>query len=52
MRVLGDRVVGVLWLCVDFIFVTENLASRVRDVTVDMQTQASDHQPVLIEMAD
>lgn len=38
--------------CSDFIFVTENLASRVCAVTVDMQTQASDHQPVLIEMAD
>ncbi len=35
----------------DFIFVTEDLAPRVRDVVVDGKTQASDHQPVLIELA-
>src|SRR5882724_9743024 len=35
--------------CCDFVFVTEDLASRVRKVTVDAQTQASDHQPLLIE---
>ncbi len=38
--------------CCDFIFVTDDLASRVRAVAVDTQTQASDHQPVLIELAD
>ncbi len=38
--------------CCDFIFVTDDLASRVRTVAVDTQTQASDHQPVLIELAD
>jgi len=38
--------------CCDFIFVTDDLASRVRVVAVDTQTQASDHQPVLIELAD
>jgi endonuclease/exonuclease/phosphatase family metal-dependent hydrolase len=38
--------------CCDFIFVTADLAARVRDVTIDAQTQASDHQPVLIELAD
>jgi endonuclease/exonuclease/phosphatase family metal-dependent hydrolase len=35
----------------DFIFVSADLASRVREVRVDQQTQASDHQPVLIELA-
>ncbi len=38
--------------CRDFIFVTEDLAPRIRRVEVDGQTDASDHQPVLIEIAD
>ncbi|MBI3528159.1 MAG: endonuclease/exonuclease/phosphatase family protein [Betaproteobacteria bacterium] len=38
--------------CCDFIFVTADLAERVRDVAINAQTQASDHQPVLIEIAD
>ncbi len=38
--------------CCDFIFVSADLAPRVRSVQVDSQTQASDHQPVLIELAD
>lgn len=33
----------------DFIFVSEGLKSRVRSVRVDQQTQASDHQPVIVE---
>ena len=37
--------------CCDFICVTEDLAPRVRRVEVDLQTAASDHQPVLIELA-
>ena len=36
--------------CCDFIFVSENLKSRVRDVTVDTQLQASDHQPVVLTL--
>ncbi|HVV40673.1 MAG TPA: endonuclease/exonuclease/phosphatase family protein [Nitrobacter sp.] len=38
--------------CRDFIFVTEDLGSRVRRVEVDGITDASDHQPILIELAD
>ena len=38
--------------CRDFIFVTEDIASRVRRVEVNTTTDASDHQPVLIELAD
>jgi endonuclease/exonuclease/phosphatase family metal-dependent hydrolase len=38
--------------CRDFVFVTEDLAGRVRQVAVDVATAASDHQPVLIEIAD
>ena len=34
----------------DFIFVGGGLDARVRDVTVDQKTQASDHQPVTITL--
>ena len=36
--------------CCDFVFVTENLAPRLKSVRVDVQTQDSDHQPVAIEL--
>jgi endonuclease/exonuclease/phosphatase family metal-dependent hydrolase len=38
--------------CRDFIFVTEDIAGRISRVEVDQNTDASDHQPVLIELAD
>ncbi len=38
--------------CCDFLFVSESLAPRVRSVRVDSDTQASDHQPVLLEIDD
>ena len=38
--------------CRDFVFVSEDLAPRVSAVAVDNETAASDHQPVLIELAD
>lgn len=34
----------------DFCFVTEDIAPCVRRLEVDLQTQASDHQPVLLEL--
>ena len=34
----------------DFIFVGEDLRARVRDVRVDRQTQAADHQPVILTL--
>lgn len=34
----------------DFCFVSEDLAPRVRRLEVDSRTQASDHQPVLLEL--
>jgi len=37
--------------CCDFICVTEDLAPRVRSVVTDLETAASDHQPVLLELA-
>jgi endonuclease/exonuclease/phosphatase family metal-dependent hydrolase len=36
--------------CRDFIFVTEDLARRVRRIEVNGQTDASDHQPMMIEL--
>lgn len=38
--------------CCDFAFVTEDLAQRVEDVTVDADTQVSDHQPVVLRLRD
>ncbi|MEE1611559.1 endonuclease/exonuclease/phosphatase family protein [Microvirga sp. CF3016] len=36
--------------CCDFVFVTEDLASKVRRIVYNQETQASDHQPVLLEL--
>ena len=36
----------------DFIFVTEDLAGRVEEVAVNLDTDASDHQPVLLRLKD
>jgi len=36
--------------CCDFMFVTEDLAPRLRHMAYDQRSQASDHQPVLIEL--
>ena len=38
--------------CCDFIFVSEDLAPRVRSVSVDVDTRVSDHQPVLMSFDD
>jgi endonuclease/exonuclease/phosphatase family metal-dependent hydrolase len=38
--------------CRDFIFVTQDLAGRVCRMEVDGTTDASDHQPVVVEIAD
>ncbi len=35
--------------CCDFVFVTPDLAPRIASVRVDADTQASDHQPVIVE---
>jgi endonuclease/exonuclease/phosphatase family metal-dependent hydrolase len=37
--------------CFDFFFVSENLADRVVEMQVDGDTDASDHQPVLMRLA-
>ena len=36
--------------CCDFIFASENLTSRIGDVTVDGALQASDHQPIVLTL--
>jgi endonuclease/exonuclease/phosphatase family metal-dependent hydrolase len=38
--------------CCDFVFVTSDLVPRIRSVLYDTVTQVSDHQPVLLELAD
>jgi len=38
--------------CCDFVFVTEDIASRVEAVSVDSGTQASDHQPVMVRLQE
>ena len=38
--------------CCDFAFVSDDIAARVRRIEVNSQTQASDHQPVLLELDD
>jgi endonuclease/exonuclease/phosphatase family metal-dependent hydrolase len=37
--------------CCDYVFVTPDLVSRLRAIRVDGATQASDHQPVIVELA-
>jgi endonuclease/exonuclease/phosphatase family metal-dependent hydrolase len=36
--------------CCDFMFVTEDLAPKIRRIVYEQGTQASDHQPVLLEL--
>jgi len=38
--------------CCDFIFTTEDLAPRIEELEVNETTDASDHQPVLLALAD
>jgi endonuclease/exonuclease/phosphatase family metal-dependent hydrolase len=36
--------------CCDFVLVSEDLAPRVQALSIDAETQASDHQPVVLEL--
>ena len=38
--------------CCDFVFATEDLIRRMEDVRYDLESQVSDHQPVLIVFDD
>lgn len=46
---LFDRTYGADSMACDFVFVSAGLAHNVRKVQVDLQTRASDHQPLLVE---
>jgi endonuclease/exonuclease/phosphatase family metal-dependent hydrolase len=35
--------------CCDYVFVTPDLVPRLRSIRIDSETQASDHQPVMVE---
>jgi endonuclease/exonuclease/phosphatase family metal-dependent hydrolase len=37
--------------CCDYVFVTPDLVPRLRSIKIDTATQASDHQPVVVEFA-
>ncbi|MEO5738430.1 MAG: endonuclease/exonuclease/phosphatase family protein [Variovorax sp.] len=47
---LFDRSHGPEPIACDFVFVSDTLAPRVQRIGVDLQTRASDHQPVWIEL--
>lgn len=47
-----DTTYGETPIACDFVFVSDTLAGRVRDVVVDGRTQASDHQPVWLRLDD
>jgi endonuclease/exonuclease/phosphatase family metal-dependent hydrolase len=47
-----DRTYGPEPVGCDFFFVSPSMAKRVQSLTVDQQTQVSDHQPVLLELSD
>lgn len=49
---LHERSHGEAPYCCDFVFVSEDIVDRVRSIEVDVETQASDHQPVLLELDD
>lgn len=36
--------------CRDFIFVTQGLCDRIRSISVDVDTDASDHQPLMLKL--
>jgi endonuclease/exonuclease/phosphatase family metal-dependent hydrolase len=46
-----DRTYGPEPIACDFVFVSDGLARHVRRIEVDLLAQASDHQPVLMELA-
>jgi len=48
---LFDRTYGPEPITCDFVFVSQSLVPRVRTLSVNLDSQASDHQPLLIELA-
>jgi endonuclease/exonuclease/phosphatase family metal-dependent hydrolase len=49
---LHDHQYGTEPIACDFVFASASVAPRLRRIGVDGATQASDHQPVLVELAD
>jgi endonuclease/exonuclease/phosphatase family metal-dependent hydrolase len=47
-----EREEGESPYCCDYVFVTKDLVPRLRSIRIDQKTQASDHQPVIVELAD
>jgi endonuclease/exonuclease/phosphatase family metal-dependent hydrolase len=45
---LHERAAGESPFCCDYVFVTADLVPRLRAVAVDRETQASDHQPLIV----
>jgi endonuclease/exonuclease/phosphatase family metal-dependent hydrolase len=37
--------------CCDYVFVTPDLVPRLQSIRIDSETQASDHQPVIVDLA-
>jgi exonuclease III len=35
--------------CCDYVFMTPDLVPRLRSIRIDGETQASDHQPLIVE---
>jgi endonuclease/exonuclease/phosphatase family metal-dependent hydrolase len=47
---LFDRTYGPTPVACDFVFVSDGLKDKVRSLTIDKTTKASDHQPVVVEL--
>ncbi|HEX6267512.1 MAG TPA: endonuclease/exonuclease/phosphatase family protein [Burkholderiales bacterium] len=47
---LHEEKEGIAPYCCDFVFVTPDLAPRLRAIRVDTDSRASDHQPVVLEL--
>jgi endonuclease/exonuclease/phosphatase family metal-dependent hydrolase len=45
-----EREAGGSPCCCDFVFLTEDLAPRLRSIRIDDANRASDHQPVIVEL--
>jgi endonuclease/exonuclease/phosphatase family metal-dependent hydrolase len=45
-----ERKEGQSPYCCDYVFVTQDLASRLRSISIDGANRASDHQPVSVEL--
>jgi endonuclease/exonuclease/phosphatase family metal-dependent hydrolase len=48
---LYDRRYGPVPVACDFVFVSDGLKSKVKSLRIDSDTQASDHQPVAVEIS-